>query len=95
MLLFASEWLWGQPDPPAAGGHLASPRHHAGPSLAFSLLIQRHDRDLLRRVRLAQAGLAAAGQGSEERNRIARELHDVIGHSLTVSLLHVQARGWR
>jgi signal transduction histidine kinase len=27
----------------------------------------------------------------EERNRIARELHDVIGHTLTVSLLHVQS----
>ncbi len=26
-----------------------------------------------------------------ERNRIARELHDVIGHTLTVSLLHVQS----
>ena len=58
-------------------------------TVAFSLLI-RHDRDLLRRLRLAQAGLAEQAR-AQERNRIARELHDVIGHTLTVSLLHVQS----
>ena len=36
----------------------------------------------------AQADLAERTR-AEERNRIARELHDVIAHSLTVSLLHV------
>jgi signal transduction histidine kinase len=56
---------------------------------AFSLLI-RHDRDLLRQLRRAQAGLAEQAR-VQERNRIARELHDVIGHTLTVSLLHVQS----
>src|SRR6185312_8945244 len=58
-------------------------------TVAFSLLI-RHDRDLLRRLRLAQAGLAEQAR-AQERNRIARELHDVIGHTLTISLLHVQS----
>jgi signal transduction histidine kinase len=39
-------------------------------------------------LRAAQAGLAERTR-AEERNRIARELHDVIAHTLTVSLLHV------
>ena len=84
MLLFAAEWLWGQPDP-GWGAWLAGTTL----TVAFSLLI-RHDRDLLRRLRLAQAGLAERAR-AQERNRIARELHDVIGHTLTVSLLHVQS----
>jgi signal transduction histidine kinase len=40
------------------------------------------------RLRAAQADLAERSR-VEERGRIARELHDVIAHSLTVSLLHV------
>lgn len=43
---------------------------------------------LTAQLREAQAGLAARA-AAEERNRIAHELHDVIGHALTVSLLHV------
>ena len=50
----------------------------------------RRQRDLVVQLRQAQAGLAARAQ-AEERNRIARELHDVIAHSLTVSLLHVSS----
>lgn len=50
----------------------------------------RRQRELALQLRAAQAGLAARAQ-SEERARIARELHDVIAHSLTVSLLHVSA----
>ena len=84
MLLFASEWLWGGHPDPGWGAWLAGTTL----TVAFSLLI-RHDRDLLRRLRLAQAGLAEQAR-AQERNRIARELHDVIGHTLTVSLLHVQ-----
>jgi signal transduction histidine kinase len=51
-------------------------------------LFARQQRDLVLQLRKAQAGLAQRAQ-AEERNRIARELHDVIAHSLTVSLLHV------
>jgi signal transduction histidine kinase len=50
----------------------------------------RRQRDLVAQLREAQAGLALRAQ-AEERNRIARELHDVIAHSLTVSLLHVSS----
>ncbi len=43
---------------------------------------------LLERLREAQAGLADQAR-SEERTRVAREMHDVIGHALTVTLLHI------
>jgi signal transduction histidine kinase len=83
MILFAVEWLW-FPD-------LGWAAWLAGLTLtvAFSLLI-RHERELLRQLRQAQADLAEHAK-AQERNRIARELHDVIGHTLTVSLLHVQS----
>ena len=84
MLMFAAEWIWGLPDP-GWGAWMAGTTL----TVAFSLLI-RHDRDLLRRLRQAQAGLAEQAR-AQERNRIARELHDVIGHTLTISLLHVQS----
>ena len=84
MLLFAAEWLWVRSDP-GWGAWLAG----VTLATAFSVLI-RHDRDLLRQLRRAQAGLAEQAR-AQERNRIARELHDVIGHTLTVSLLHVQS----
>ena len=84
MILFAVEWLWVRPDP-GWGAWLAG----ITLTVAFSLLI-RHERDLLSQLRQAQAGLAEQAK-TQERNRIARELHDVIGHTLTVSLLHVQS----
>ncbi len=84
MILFTVEWLWVRPDP-GWGAWLAG----VTLTVAFSLLI-KHDRDLLRQLRQAQAGLAEQAK-TQERNRIARELHDVIGHTLTVSLLHVQS----
>ncbi|HTX46403.1 MAG TPA: sensor histidine kinase [Solirubrobacteraceae bacterium] len=49
-----------------------------------------HERRLLLELREAQAGLAERSR-AEERNRIARDLHDVIAHSLTVSLLHISS----
>jgi signal transduction histidine kinase len=82
MLLFAVEWRFGETDPGWAawiGG------------TAFSVVgcwFGRRQRELADRLRVAQAGLADRAR-AEERNRIARELHDVIAHSLTVSLLHV------
>ncbi|HEU0103833.1 MAG TPA: histidine kinase [Mycobacteriales bacterium] len=45
-------------------------------------------RELIRALSDAQAGLTERVR-ADERNRMARELHDVIAHSLTVSLLHV------
>lgn len=55
--------------------------------LAVGVLLGR-ERALLAELREAQAGLAERSR-AEERNRIARDLHDVIAHSLTVSLLHI------
>lgn len=48
----------------------------------------RRQRELVEQLREAQAGLADRAR-TEERNRIAGEMHDVIGHALTVSLMHV------
>jgi signal transduction histidine kinase len=80
--LFAAEWLWVQPDP-GWGAWMA------GTTLSvLGALLIRHEIDLVSQLRAAQAGLAERAK-AEERNRIARELHDVIAHTLTVSLLHV------
>ena len=84
MILLVAEWLWGHPDP-GWGAWLAGVTLTAG----FSLLI-KHERHLLAQLRQAQAGLAEQAR-TQERNHIARELHDIIGHTLTVSLLHVQS----
>src|SRR5260370_1288956 len=84
MILFGAEWLWIRADP-GWGAWLTGTTL----TIVFSLLI-RHERDLLGQLRRAQASLAEQAR-TQERNRIARELHDVIGHTLTVSLLHVQS----
>ena len=52
--------------------------------------LSRRQRQLVLALREAQAGLADRAR-AEERTRIAREMHDVIGHALTVSLLHVSS----
>jgi signal transduction histidine kinase len=57
---------------------------------AVACVVGRRQRDLLVQLRAAQDGLERRAQ-AEERTRIARELHDVIGHSLTVSLMHVSS----
>jgi len=84
MILFVVEWSAVKTDP-GWGAWLVG----VTLTIAFSLLV-KHERDLLRQLRQAQAGLAEQAR-TQERNRIARELHDVIGHTLTVSLLHVQS----
>jgi signal transduction histidine kinase len=59
----------------------------------FSVVIcrmARRQQDLVAELRAAQADLADKVR-AEERTRVARELHDVIAHSLTVSLLHVSS----
>jgi signal transduction histidine kinase len=82
MALFAAEWLWVKPDP-GWGAWMAGTTL----SVLAGLLI-RHEIDLVAQLRAAQAGLAERTR-AEERSRIARELHDVIAHTLTVLLLHV------
>jgi signal transduction histidine kinase len=82
LILFAAEWLWIRADPgwgAWVGGITLS--------VAAGLLVRR-ERDLVTQLREAQAGLAERAR-AEERNRIARELHDVIAHTVTVSLLHI------
>lgn len=82
LALFGGEAVFGTPDPGWAawvGGTLFA---------AVGCLFGRRQRELVNELRSAQAGLAQRAQ-AEERNRIARELHDVIAHSLTVSLMHV------
>jgi signal transduction histidine kinase len=82
LALFAGEWLWVTPDP-GWGAWMA------GSTLTvLAGLLIRHEIDLVSQLRAAQAGLAERAR-AEERNRISRELHDVIAHTLTVSLLHV------
>jgi signal transduction histidine kinase len=82
VLLFGGEWLWANRDPgwaPWTAGATVS---------VLAALLVRHEFVLVERLRAAQAELAEQTR-IEERARIARELHDVIAHSLTVSLLHV------
>ena len=55
--------------------------------VAVAVLV-RHQLVLVEKLRATQADLAERSR-AEERNRIARVLHDVIAHSLTVSLLHI------
>jgi signal transduction histidine kinase len=81
-LIFGGEWLWAIHDPgwaPWVGGLTVT---------VLAALLIRHEFVLVERLRAAQADLAERSR-VEERGRIARELHDVIAHSLTVSLLHV------
>src|SRR5580704_2858145 len=82
LILFGVEWLW-------IHGDTGWGAWIAGTTLAVAAgVLVRHERELTAQLRDAQAGLAERAR-AEERNRIARELHDVIAHTLTVSLLHV------
>lgn len=58
---------------------------------AFGVLIGvllRRSNELANRLRIADAELAAAA-AREERHRIARDVHDLVAHSLTIVVLHV------
>lgn len=82
VVLFAAEWATDVHDP-GWGAWTAG--------LSFTVLaafLVQHQLVLVARLSAAQAGLAERSR-AEERERIAHELHDVIAHSLTVSLLHV------
>jgi signal transduction histidine kinase len=84
LIFFAVEWIWIDRDQ-GWGAWMAGTTL----TLAAGLLI-RHQLDLVRQLREAQAGLAEHTR-AEERNRIGRELHDVIAHTLTVTLLHISS----
>jgi signal transduction histidine kinase len=83
LTLFSTEWVI-KPDAGWSAWLAAS-------VLTFCLgELLRHQFDLVERLRAAQSELASKAR-AEERNRIARDLHDVIAHTLTVSLLHVMS----
>lgn len=84
LLLFGLEWLLVVSEPGWASWM-------AGTTLsAFAAVLIRHQLMLMERLRQAQAELVERSR-AEERDRIARELHDIIAHSLTVSLLHISS----
>lgn len=84
MALFTIEWAWIRPDS-GWGAWLAG-----GTFIFLAGLLVRYQLGLVAQLRAAQAGLAAKAR-AEERNRISRELHDVIAHTLTVALLHIMS----
>ena len=82
VVVFVTEWVGVQGDPGWAAWI-------AGTVFTVALCVMgRRQLELVDELRLAQAGLADRTR-ADERNRIARELHDVMAHSLTVSLLHL------
>jgi signal transduction histidine kinase len=84
LALFTIEWVWIRPDAGWSAWLAAS-------VLTFCLgMLLRHQFNLVEQLRAAQSELASKAR-AEERNRIARDLHDVIAHTLTVSLLHVMS----
>ena len=82
LVLFTTEWIWFNPDP-GWGAWIAG-------SILVVLVgrLGRRQIDLVAQLEEAQAGLAERAR-AEERNRIGRDLHDVIAHTLTVALLHI------
>jgi signal transduction histidine kinase len=63
----------------------------AGVSISIlGALLARHELELVATLRAAQAELSERAR-AEERARIAREVHDVVAHSLTVVLLHLSS----
>jgi signal transduction histidine kinase len=82
LAVFGAEQLWAESDPGWASWCIGTT------FMTFAVLVLRRQRLLVAELRAAQAGLADRAR-AEERTRIARELHDVIAHSLTVTLLHI------
>jgi signal transduction histidine kinase len=82
VLVLAAQWA-AMSDDPGWGAWIAGTLF-----TTIASLQGRRQRELLEQLRAAQAGLAERAR-SEERTRIARDMHDVVGHALTVSLLHL------
>jgi signal transduction histidine kinase len=82
LLVFGAEHLWAERDAGWVSWAIGTT------CMTFAVLVLRRQRRLVAELRAAQAGLADRAR-TEERTRIARELHDVIAHSLTVTLLHI------
>jgi len=82
LVLFAVEWGVEVRDPGWAAWVGGSTFTVIGSALI------RRQYELTEALRAAQSGLAERAR-AEERNRIAREIHDVVAHTLTVSLLYV------
>jgi signal transduction histidine kinase len=83
-LMFGGEWLFAVHDPGWA-------TWTAGTTFTvLAAVLVRHQIVLVEQMRRLQADLAQR-ERADERTRIARELHDVIAHGLTVSLLHVSS----
>ena len=53
-----------------------------------AFIFVRRQRGLVERLHAAQSELSEHAR-TDERHRIAREMHDLVGHSLTVALLHL------
>jgi signal transduction histidine kinase len=84
LLLFAGEWSFADHD-------LGWASWIVGVSVTVgSATLIRHQLTLVEQMQMMQIDLDRQSR-AEERNRIARELHDVIAHSLTVSMLHVSS----
>ena len=80
--ILVSEWIQ-QTDEPGWAAWLVG--------TAFTVVactFARRLRMTVEQLREAQHQLAERSR-AEERNRIAAEVHDVVGHALTVSLLHI------
>ena len=82
--VFVAEWL-ALGDEPGWGAWIAGTIF-----TTTACTFGRRQRELVEELREAQAELADRAR-ADERNRIAGEMHDVIGHALTVSLLHVSS----
>ncbi|MFY9930010.1 MAG: histidine kinase [Streptosporangiaceae bacterium] len=84
LALFTVQWVHFSPDQ-GWGAWIAG-----SSVMVLGGLVLRNQLILVAQLRAAQAGLASKAR-AEERNRISRDLHDVIAHSLTISLLHVMS----
>lgn len=79
------------PEDPAAGGNLAAALLTAAVAGAVGLIIRLTiDRERRLVEKLAISAIAEHDAARAERQRIADELHDVIGHDLTIIAMHVR-----